>query len=433
MQKYVAYGLVFLVGFLLLVVIIFAVIYFWRSGEYGKACTVQSDCRSGLVCDDRDRVCRGGLGSVCSTEQACATNLLCTNNVCMRADTPSIRPQPFIPPPRVPFPISVRETLRRSNVDDLSLSSPPRRLYAGRNAEDEEDYFGYKRPGWSLPPWNAMREDSEPTRRTYNWRASPETSFIPAEEFIGDSLTLSVSEPVVNNYVENERGGLLTRQIVQDPAESSVPAPTILSASRLDTAGFSSPVVDACSFFSSVIFLLADGQIVRREGQLDTQVASNIQAFRVTSFRGHLYALGSEAGAVAALYVMDNAELSTGQWQWRLCTWAPTNLYHFSSTLDGKYLWLQDTERGYLYTQAGSLLQQAATTLRRVYGKDNESYLEIDSTAFTARVQPSGYVLSSVADALLTYYGEVAELSVGDSAVYRKLVLINWKPYYLQN
>jgi hypothetical protein len=203
-------------------------------------------------------------------------------------------------------------------------------------------------------------------------------------------------------------------------------------------------VIDVCSYSNATIFLLEDGNIISELSGVapkETQshqafnltkrhrVINNVLLLRVTSFNGYLYGVGADA----KVYTLPNTYFSTTNWVWTLADWAPTGITQISSTYDNAYLWLQTTDTGYLYNKPGVL----SATLpyvgkKRVYGKDMHHYLDINQTAFSAVVHPSGTIIHDIYDGALSYYDDVTAIRPSERAQYRRIAIINWKPYYVQ-
>lgn len=84
----------FWINIILLVVIIALIIWLLARGsqteckeraKLNQSCTQNSDCNTGLVCDQLlgGKVCKVPSGGVCETSTDCSTNLTCQNGVCM--------------------------------------------------------------------------------------------------------------------------------------------------------------------------------------------------------------------------------------------------------------------------------------------------------------------------------------------------------------
>lgn len=82
-------GSTILIAVFAIIIIIFIiaaiayVIYYTNQTKtkgYGETCSSQSECGTGLVCDQS--VCREGLSSTCGTSNICASFLQCTNAKC---------------------------------------------------------------------------------------------------------------------------------------------------------------------------------------------------------------------------------------------------------------------------------------------------------------------------------------------------------------
>lgn len=188
-----------------------------------------------------------------------------------------------------------------------------------------------------------------------------------------------------------------------------------------------SPVIDVCSYSSSTVFLLDDGNIIH-ENKTRIRVNNNIKLTRIASYDGYLYGISYDK----KLYTLPNSYFATTSWMWSLVGWAPINIIQISTTLDSKYLWLQDNTKGYLYNDKITKTVEISG-IKRVYGKDENNYIEIDNTRHTAMLYPNKIHIKDIYDAALSYYNEVVAIQFTDSKKFRGITIINWKPYYIRN
>jgi len=189
-------------------------------------------------------------------------------------------------------------------------------------------------------------------------------------------------------------------------------------------------VLDVISYSKMVIFLHQNGNMSWEQDGKRTKVRCNIKASRLDKHGGYLYALAS-----GLLYRLDNATLnSKHRWQWILCSWSPAGLIHTSSTLDGIYLWLQDSNNGYLYNQEYELIETVEMgQLRRRYGNTISEYVTYHPSVCDATVSISGTTTEykGICNALLTREGQLIAIGRNDLENYSDVKLVNWMPYFI--
>lgn len=196
-----------------------------------------------------------------------------------------------------------------------------------------------------------------------------------------------------------------------------------------------SPVIDVCSYSNETIFLLEDGNIIceldSHNGDIKNRyrASNNIPLIRITSFGGYLHGVGADR----KLYTLPNNYFSTANWIWNLAEWAPTDIKHISSTHDSSHLWIQTSFTGLLYSAPGVISSKTPyTNLKRVYGRDINHYIDIDSSKFTAKIHPGDTLVHNVYDGALSYYDEVIAVHPSERNEYRGITIVNWRPYYIR-
>lgn len=190
-----------------------------------------------------------------------------------------------------------------------------------------------------------------------------------------------------------------------------------------------SSVIGVCSYSNAKVFLLGDGNIICETEDKRYRVNNNIKINKITSYEGYLYGLGYDS----KLYTLPNNYFSNSNWIWNEVDWAPKGIKYISSTHDGSYIWIQTNQMGYLYGPDHKIKHQTEyNNSRRIYGRDESNYIDIDDSKRKAIVYPGGKVLNDVIDAALSYYGEVISITSKDSSKYRGITIVNWKPYYIK-
>jgi hypothetical protein len=104
-----------------------------------------------------------------------------------------------------------------------------------------------------------------------------------------------------------------------------------------------------------------------------------------------------------------------------------------SATYNGEYLWVQtDDNIGYLYDKPDNFIEKLIDVYdKRVYGKDEKNYVEINESKHTAVITPGNYKIDNIYDAALSYYNEIVTININEKEKYKKVVSVNWKLYYL--
>lgn len=157
-------------------------------------------------------------------------------------------------------------------------------------------------------------------------------------------------------------------------------------------------------------------------------------------FGGRLYGISDQS-----LYTL-NPKISKNQWVFVPATWAPPFIVSHSATSNGNYLWLSTNTHEYIYTYAPSgtpsggksgpvtLVRKFSTSgNRRIYGVDEDTYLELDPRANTAIQYPGGMLLSNVKAAAIRGNDiiRVLESKNGTSNAVQDVKIANNQVYYL--
>ncbi len=201
-------------------------------------------------------------------------------------------------------------------------------------------------------------------------------------------------------------------------------------------------IIDVCSYSNGTIFLTKDHKIIcemlnDNEQKIKFEVSCNVKLSRVVPFNGYLYGVGEDK----KLYNLPNnyfdSNSDTKIWEWNIVPWAPQNIDHISVTLDSLLLWLQSNGVGKLYKDPHDVMHSqklSNNSIKRNYGKDDKHYVEINQTNFTGKkVSNNGEEhLNQVWDGVLDYYDKLYTITPMDRNKYRRINIVNWKPYYIQ-
>lgn len=205
-----------------------------------------------------------------------------------------------------------------------------------------------------------------------------------------------------------------------------------------------SPVIDVCSYSNATVFLLQDTTIIceidnseqstNNKGQIlknRYKTNNNVSLTRIIAFNGYLHGIGTDQ----KLYMLPNNYFPTTMWMWKIVEWAPINIKHISSTHDSTHLWIQTPSTGLLYNVPDNVITDVSynnSNVRRIYGRDIDHYMEIDSVKYTATIYPEGNVLQNVCDGALSYYDEIIAIHPSETKEYRGITIVNWIPYYIR-
>lgn len=189
--------------------------------------------------------------------------------------------------------------------------------------------------------------------------------------------------------------------------------------------------IDVCSYSDYTIFLLDDSSIITEDCNNDKiNITNNIKLNRIISFNGYLYGIDNSG----VMFTLPNNYFTTTEWIWNKVEWIDYKITHMSTTHDNQYLWLQNNENGYLYDGDNTLLLSLDyCNKRRMYGIDTTHYIDIDTINHNCVVYPEEKIIDNIWDATLSYYNEVIAIHPSQKDKYKRIVVVNWVPYYLKN
>lgn len=200
-------------------------------------------------------------------------------------------------------------------------------------------------------------------------------------------------------------------------------------------------IVDICGYENAIFVLLSNGDILKlvekKSGDEKFAITgrkNNVKLTAICNFGGYLYGVHEES-----LYRLDNRTYNTGSWKWNPLPWAPTLIVEINTTLSGEYLWIMTSRGdGYLFTITNSshadpkrIEKTKLKTVRRVYGIDEDSYLEINRDDMTAVKYPEKETLDGIVDGVLTNNGDVVRISPTLAEKVAKVKIVNWEPLYI--
>lgn len=235
--------------------------------------------------------------------------------------------------------------------------------------------------GYSNPPYVEVIEK----------RTCMAEQLLTKEEVLERQLAAPQLQPVVSDCQSDD--DLAPKAIIIDDSEPFTsldsPLPNIVdrisAESRENNNEQDRNIIDLCYHQGSKITLLMDGS---------TQITSvnNNQAKKIRQYNSlRMERLESFAGQLYGVYrgrLYSRTKYRDNIWHWQECTWSIADIVHSSVTGDGKHLWLQSEENGYLYNQklqvekvdtiSKSLTLQSKQIYYRTYGENSAIYIDID-------------------------------------------------------
>ncbi|AYV86378.1 MAG: hypothetical protein Solumvirus6_13 [Solumvirus sp.] len=228
-------------------------------------------------------------------------------------------------------------------------------------------------------------------------------------------------------------------------------------------------IIDACSFADATLKLFGNGKILRiidssrsEKGKNDELEITNFSITRenllithIRSAGGHLYSISNKN-----LYILDMSSYDKKKWLWKKCSWAPSGIIDMGVTHDEKHLWLHrfieksvkdDLDGnvgnfGYLYDTSedekilgvstrSPKIYQLPEKVKRVYGNDAETYIDIEHDTCIARLHNGENITiyDQVCEAVLDHNNLVIPIKPKELGKYSGVRLINWEPLYIKS
>lgn len=187
--------------------------------------------------------------------------------------------------------------------------------------------------------------------------------------------------------------------------------------------------------FNNILFLLNDGNILILQNNKYRLRHSNINLNRIIIFGDLLLGLDDD-GRLYQRIIKSNNDNKT--WLWENVTWAPVNITHITTTLNGKYLWIQTNNNGlyngYLYKLIANndnntnkiilVRSNVINNIIRIYGNSINSYIDITKNNYTAIRYPTGELIENIYDGVLLDNGELIRIQPNQSSNIQNIRLI---------
>ena len=244
-----------------------------------------------------------------------------------------------------------------------------------------------------------------------------------------DRATGTVGEecPCVDGLV-CERG--ICRSVVSRPvAPTTVPAtsPVIPDAQREDwgdtrvttastiTDQMGTPVYDGAIDITgdAPYVLYSDGRIMAGGTTLPSA-----QLHRILWYGGGLY--GIQEGRLVAL----------SNRRWQPVSWAPTGIINANTTTTGSHMWIRTPDKEYRFTQGTSPRSWASQGNDKVFGRDENNYLELRPN-YTALRYPGGKLIDDIRTGAILPDDRVARIRASSDSKITAIRVAGGKDYYV--
>lgn len=370
-----ALAIVLIILFSLIFIAVIGAVIWYIVQASQPICKANSDCKEGFICVGGN--CVKATGG-CKSNRDCLFDEICIQGRCIPVglEVPQVKQTaPVIQKP------PVKQDVRKPTPQPV-IHKPTRKLhYSSEESMDDEI--------------NSDGSQSDPIFDIVS--LSTESSESSDSEKNSET---SISTP----YVEN-KGNYLCKAVDDNT------------------------VLDVCSYSVYNVFLLENTDIILQhtDNKEKNKVGNNVPLQSLVSHNGYLYGLGTDN----ALYMLPTSYFTTNYWIWKPVKWAPADIIHMSTTQDFQYLWLQTNEEGYLYKN-NKLVKQELAPYIRVYGSDINNYLEYDPKTFSIQVYPSQQIIQNVVGGAMDYYNSVITLSKSQASMFRKVVIVDWHPFFIR-
>lgn len=413
---------------LIIIVAISLTIVLTSSPPPSSGCINNSQCTTGTVCINS--VCRSTLNSPCTSSDQCISPLVCLPNssninVCSKDPTnTTISPNTSPPiPPTIPpnTPLNTSPNTAPNIPSNTSPNTSPDAITIPIVNPPIFDQDPIKHFPIKTRTPKRQKDHHKPNNKPNN-----KINYMEYSNSLDSENNSCGSDH--RNYDFDVKSGF-SSDIDSELSE-------IISPCQQQNGIFycnpktqkTNPVIDVCTYSNSTIFLLENGNIIKQD--TDKQlITNNVKLNRLVTFNGYIYGTNHNG----TLFVMLNVYYNTPNWLWEECLWAPKDITWMSNTHDSKFLWLATDSKGILYDQPDNIISEVYHNVhnKRIYGKDCHTYLDINIKDMSATLYPNGKIITNIYDGAISYYNDVLIIKPEEKDTYRKIAIINWKPYYL--
>ena len=274
---------------------------------------------------------------------------------------------------------------------------------------------------------NGICSTSSPTSLTSTQNAPPNSLLIPTtSETINNA---GIADPyncgICLSNANCQEGFMCARATLVDA--EGIPLVENLPANVIDAAQYGQSILILLSDFRIGILASKNGAmfncLIIKENQRSIQ--------RIFFFGGIIYGISN-----GLLYRVTCDSIDTDEWLWEAVSWAPVNVIDIGGTTNGHFLWLQTSSEGILYQGYGNVPTeysrvQFPSDRHRVYGYDNQWYLNIDSANAIARLFPDNTLISNIVDGVILSDGKVVKIRTDERCKYSTIRQFFWRVFYI--
>ena len=131
-------------------------------------------------------------------------------------------------------------------------------------------------------------------------------------------------------------------------------------------------IIDATEYGKNIIALTENGKLIEILPNKNIKaIGSNKHIDSIINFDKDVYATSN-----GIAYILSSVEKDMANWYH--VPWAPSNITHWSTTLDNKNIWIQDASKGFMYDKMGNVVRQETCKSFRTYGESANTFVDID-------------------------------------------------------
>ena len=356
---------------LIIVLIVISIL----TGSWGSVCLNNSDCKDGMGCFDGE--CKSIIGGICQSNDDCVIGTCidgnCSNNTRNPKKILTIRSSKKNTVIKTPAKLNENPSVFQNDVTPIIY------LYSPERCEDS-----------SFTDRTGMSNTQD--------IASNGSTFYSKDSY----LINRVSKP--SSFEKTERGGRYQVSKNED-------------------------IIDVINYSDTIVYLYKDGTLSSgKELHSDTPIATKLRFSGLAIYDGYLIGLSN-----GKIYNLDTDTYENSRWKF-IKYLEVNNVERIGSTLSGEAFYYQTKDTIMLITSNGTKSTPFPSDMKRVYGYDVETYIDINLVQKTAVFYPSGKKYEDVLDAVIDTHGNVITLTVSDGITkgYSGLKMVNWNPYHLK-
>lgn len=158
------------------------------------------------------------------------------------------------------------------------------------------------------------------------------------------------------------------------------------------------------------------------------EITSKISLDRIIWFSGTMFAVSG-----GTLFQRDPSSVGTKLWFWFTVQNAPTGITWITKTIDGKYLWLQTSDKGFLFNCNRKLVDtlDIQSTIQRSFGRTVNTVGDLDTANHQLFLVGCNKKFSNIGLFTFNFQNEVIFIRPAQLDVVSGIRLIFFRPYYL--